>query len=178
MRLMTVNALSVETGRDRRTIAKRLRDVEPDEIRGNQRLYDLDRVEDLLLEDQNDEMNFIRVLINSAIGIYAAEAIDAAANVLRVQLSDLPAKRVSAVIAAASVAQADAWKAVISADRCFEALEDKGDADALARSVLRPGLVPKGKTSPNRRMPIAVSASILAEIAKNGPVPSYIMVIE
>lgn len=174
-RLLSINGLALATGRDRATITKRLIDVEPDEIRGKARLYDLDDIVDIIMQDDAPH-NPLREMVNGCIGWNLEKPVDAVADALREVLAGHPPELVSKAVAAATVAQCDAWRRMVARDQHFRiALESEfaRDVDHLAQRLMKPHFQPKGKTSPRWRQ-FDLSKSVVEEIEKNSDVPAYI----
>lgn len=178
-RLLSINGLSLATGRDRATITKRLAGIEPDETRGKARLYDLNEVIGIIMGDDLPS-NELRDLVNGSIAYHIAKPLDAVADALRDVLAGQPPELVSKAIAKASLAQVKAWRKMFQDDGHFSFALDVEfcrDVDHLAQRLLKPAFAPNGKTQPRWRQ-FDVSKAIYEEIERNGDLPAYIMTFD
>jgi len=174
-RLLSINGLSLATGRDRATITKRLADIPPDETRGKARLYDLDEVINIIMGDDSPR-NKLRELVNGCVCFHIETPLDAVADTLRDVLTGQPPELVSKAIAKASLAQVDAWRRSMAGDKHFQFALDVDfcrDVDGLARRLLKTSIAPNGKTQPRWRQ-FDVSKAVYEEIEKHTAVPAHI----
>jgi len=172
MDLQSINSLSVATGIDRRTLGKRLRDIEPTETRGRVKYYDYaDKyVADAVHDRRGSGVNHLRDFANSPVALFAGEVAEAAGRVLHAKLPPDLACELTAATALASIA---AWRNLIVEDVLLRDVCDFADPDTAARTLLRNP--PKGVTRPNRDPLFFVSAWLKSQILQHGPLPAHVL---
>ena len=174
-RLLSVNALAAALHRDRRTITTRLAGIEPDATRGTARLYDLEGVIDIIMQDDSPR-NKLREIVNGSVAYHLSAPVDAVAAAVEKALAGQPPELISKVVAVASVAQVSAWQQMFQSDAHFAFALDTEfcrDVDTLAQRLLKPSIAPKSKTAPAWRR-VDLSGAIVAEIERHGDLPALI----
>jgi len=145
-KLLTVNGLAEACGVDRRTAAKRLKKagIKPTERRGEFSYYDYEQAYACVKGDDGNSENFLLLVAHTQMTLAAGEVFDHVGRCLadKLRAAGLTDDQAGEIIAAAAVAQVDAWREQARTGAHMNHVAF--DIDGLARAVLKPGLAPKG----------------------------------